>query len=302
MKITTVINAQGLNPASGIGRKASPGSSRSAPNTAAADQSRRFDTFTMIGTEKSEKSEKPAENLSAAKEKLIRDLSTVSDEDKADIALGSYLDMIISLDSSKAYAQKHVNMYNRFKDQLAYYTELEQKGGVIEGKGRYAFEEMKEGDIVSLDRISAGLAKAQDGLDRLCGGVYDSSPNVQHAYEDEVLSYKFHQLNEKIFASSAAVFSAVTGQSGSVLEVEKGDLIFDKSGINEENLFEKANAYIEDIENRKKAVTDMWTKYTFDNIFAKNINPTEATDRLNNMEEPLRKMLAEFCEAFMSEF
>lgn len=307
MKITTVINAQGLNPASGIGRKASPGSSRSAPNTAAADQSRRFDTFTMIGTEKSETSEKPAENLSAAKEKLIRKLSTVSEEDKASIAFSSYIEMKKSLLNSKGYVQGQVHSFNLLKEHQAYYTELEANGGLIEGEGKYAFSEMQDGDIADLDAIAKEQGKISQHLDVLCGKIEGKGDEAYCLLgENSVMGFFIsHNLYEKMFAADAAVFSAVTGISDSALEIAKGDLNFDKTDVDEDNFLQKANEFIDSIEAREKAITDIWTQYTYDNLFAKEkaMNPNDTLQEVRDMKgTSLSKIISEFERCIMMNY
>ncbi len=305
MKITTVINAQNLNSTANAGRKASPKPANSNVN-APADFNRRFDTFTMTGTEKTQKANKSKntpKTIDAAKQELIRNLSEYSDEDKANIAFGSFIEMKISLINAKGYVENQVSSFTELKDQQKYYTELAKNGGYIGDEGKYAFSKSKEGDFAAISDISKELDNVQRRLDILCGKVEGTGSEANYLMgENSVLAF-FHKMNEKFFAAEAATFSAVTGIEDSALEINPGDFDFDKTDVTEENFLEKANAVIESIEARDKAVTDMWTQYAYDNLFTRHVNPTKALDWLKSLEgTQLGHMLSDFHRLVVENF
>lgn len=305
MKITTVINAQNLNPTANTGGKASPKSPKGSVN-APADFNRRFDTFTMTGTDKTQKTNKPENNsktIDTAKQELIRKLSEYSDEDKANIAFGSFVEMKKSLLTAKSYVEKQISSFNNLKSQQKYYTDLAKNGGYIGAEGKYAFSKGKEGDFATISDISKQLDNVQHRLDILCGKVEGTGSEANYLMGENSVAALFHKMNEKLFAAEAATFSAVTGIDDSALEINPGDFDFDKTDVTEENFLEKANAVIESIEVREKAVTDMWTQYAYDNLFTRHVNPTKALDWLKSLEgTQLGKMLSDFHRLVVENF
>lgn len=285
-----------------------------AKNASKADQkdgivftpNRRFDSFTMIGTEEKGKSSDEFKELDAKTAELVRSLSMLSSEDKAELAFDSYLDMQKSLFYMKDMVKFQVECFNDLSDKKAYYTDLLNSGCTVgEGGGKYKFSGCtvgERGSSINADDVQKALHKVQQSLDSFCGNFKEEDIAPQPLPE-HVLGYiTYEQLYlgaERIFRSAATVFSAVTGISDSALELEPGELYFDKEGVNEENFLEKANTLLNAITDRSKKLGDIWSEYSYTHrhLMDKLKERLESAERLEEKKgTSIAKMIAQYDE------
>lgn len=305
MKVTTVINAANINSASNQAKKAANKSAQD--NTLNIDAGRRFDTFTMAGTEKTEKNaEERTKKLSAAKEELVRKLSGFTEEDKWEIAFDSYLGMQRSLLELKHTAKDQLDIFSYVQEEKAYYNHLSENGGLIEGRGKFDYEGMCDGSTVDIDEVCQKLTKLQDRIN----GWFKERPEKPKFYEHPenfphlYLTSEFMcSLSEKVYAYYSAVFSAATGFSADVLNIEKGDLQFDRKGLTEENFMERATEYLDSINERSKQLADLWSEYSYNSRHSEDKITVDEQEEIRQMKESvLFKELSEYMAVIEQEF
>lgn len=228
---------------------------------------RRFDIFTMSGTTGKTDDSDNVKKLDAKTAELVRSLSALSAEDKTELAFDSYLDMQKSLHYIKDMVEFQAECFKDLRDKKAYYTDLLNSNCIVEEeRGKYKFSDYSQGSMINSDDVYNALQKTQKSLDSLCGKAKeeDTEPKPLPEHVVDYITYE-EQYNraEMMFRSAATVFSAVTGISDSALEIESGELYFDKEGVNEENFLEKANSLLNAITDRSKKLGDIMSEYSY---------------------------------------
>ncbi len=228
---------------------------------------RRFDAFTMTGITEKEDNTNNINALDAKTAELVRSLSALSAEDKTELAFDSYLDMQKSLHHIKDMVEFQAECFKDLRDKKAYYTDLLNSNCIVEEeRGKYKFSDYNQGSMINSDDVYNALNKVQKSLDSLCGKAKEEN-TVPKPLPEHVVGYITYeeQYNraEMMFRSASTVFSAVTGISNSALEIELGELYFDKEGVNEENFLEKANTLLNAITDRSKRLGDIMSEYSY---------------------------------------
>ncbi len=194
-------------------------------------------------------------------------MSRFSDEEKAEIAFGSYLEMAKAINGMKQAIEYDITCSSEYKDEKAYYTDLLNNGGVIgEGGGRYKFGSNVVGDVAEIEDIQNALSEVQSHIDAWCGknAAEKSYPRqmpdgVYGIFTPEV----GYRIVEKVFRLSADIFSAATGINDSALDLKDNEFFFSKEGVTEENFLEKANSLLDSVKNRIKQLGDIWSEYSY---------------------------------------
>lgn len=156
MKITG-INAANTNLAAITNRKTVM---KSANGENLKKSAGRFDTFTMLSAE----DQKIAKGLSAEKAELIRNLDNLSEEEKAEVAVASYIEMQRCCKSSLDCYETDISSFKYLQEQKAYYTELQSQGGVIsEDGGKYAFATSSVGSVIGEEEINGHYPRFRKG-------------------------------------------------------------------------------------------------------------------------------------------
>lgn len=276
-------------------------SARSDNNSFILDHNRRFDSFTMSGTNSKKDNSDDFKELDARKAELVRSLSMLSAEEKLEFAYDSYLDMQKSLYHIKDLVEIQVEMFSELKDKKAYYTDLIDSDCTVgEGGGKYKFLGYEEGSSIEAADVHSVLQKVQRSLDLLCGKIDEEdlvpNPLPEHVtgfitYEDE------YYITEMSFRSASTVFSAVTGISDSALQLEPKELYFNKESVNEENFLEKANSLIDTITNRSKKLGDIMSEYSYNHrhLMDKLQDRLDSAERLEEIKgTSISKMIAKY--------
>lgn len=227
----------------------------------------RFDAFTMTGITEKEDNANNINSLDAKTTELVRSLSALSAEDKTELAWDSYLDMQKSLHYIKDMVEIQAERFKDLRDKKAYYTDLLNSNCIVEEeRGKYSFSDYNQGSMINSDDVYNALNKVQKSIDLLCGKAKeeDAEPKV---LPEHVVGYTTYEEQyrgaERVFKSAANVFSAVTGISDTVLEIEHGELYFDKEDVNEENFLDKANTLFNAITDRSKRLGDIMSEYSY---------------------------------------
>lgn len=274
MKISASINAANTNLTAITNRKTVLNSS---DGNKRAESKGRFDTFTMIGD-----GPKTAKSLSAEKAALIRNLDNLSEEEKAEVAVTSYIDMQKCCKSVLDRYETDMYSFRSLQEKKTYYNELKSQGGVIsEEGGKYAFSESNAGSVIGEKEIDAALSEVQEKIDRLTMAPTEET--------------KRYDLSDKIFRSASRAFAMATGISDDALNLDDDSFRKFREGLTEENYLEKANEAIDSIKNRSQQLSNVMRDYTERNSYAKELmmNP----DKLLKREETGEKSdLAELLE------
>lgn len=278
MKITS-INAANTNLTAITNRKTVM---NSANTENVKENRRRFDTFTMINAD----NHKTAKGLSSEKAELIRNLDNLSEEEKAEVAVASYIDMQKCCKSALDRYETDIYSFKSLQEKKAYYTELKSQGGVIsEEGGKYGFAAASAGSSIDEKEIDAALSEVQGRLDSLM-----MSPTEETAK---------NELNDKIFRNAASAFAKATGISDDALNLEDDSLCKVKEGLTEENYLEKMSEAVNSIKNRSQQLTNVMNDYIGTNSYAKDMmnNPNEL---LKNSQNAEKSHLAEVLEQYLS--
>lgn len=277
MKITTNINAANTNLTAITNRETVM---RSANGEKLQKSAGRFDTFTMLSAD----DQKIAKGLSAEKAELIRNLDNLSEEEKAEVAVASYIDMQKCCKSALDRYETDIYSFKSLQEKKAYYNELKSQGGVIsEDGGKYAFATSSAGSVIGEKEIDEALSEVQERLDLLT-----MSPT------EETAGY---ELNDKIFRSASNAFAKATGISDDALNLNDDSLCKVKEGLTEENYLEKMNEAINSVKNRSQQLKSVMNDYMGKNSYAKDLmmNPNKL---LNNTENADKTPLAEILEQY----
>lgn len=277
MKITTNINVVNTNLAAITNRK-------TVMNFSNGDKPKksvgRFDTFTIISSD----DQKAAKGLSAEKAELVRNLDNLSEEEKAEVAVASYIDMQKCCKSALDRYETDMYSFKSLQEKKAYYNELKNQGGIIsEEGGKYAFAESNAGSVIGEKEIDAALSEVQERINRFI-----------MAPSEETAGY---ELTDKIFRSASQAFSKVTGITDDALNLGDDSLCKFREGLTEENYLEKTNEAINSIKNRSQQIRSVMSDYTGRNSYAKDLM-TNPNKLLNNAENKEKTHLAELLEQY----
>ncbi len=274
MKITTNINAANTNLSSAKKTTAPKGKLNvlgDKDSSVSKNEQSAFETPTTVNADKAE---------------LVRNLSSLSKEEKADAAYYSYMDMQICCKSAVDSLEVKRYCFSSLKEQKAYYTDLLEKGGAIsEQGGKYEFFGEKEGTFVNREDIEEALSKVQGYINNYLVEPDEKTSSLE--------------MNEKLFKSSAAVFSAATGINDDALSLEDDSFKKVKGGLTEENYLERITNDINSIKDRSKRITGIMTEYASKNDLVKEkmsdpFKPLSENDKnphLSKVLEEYRKFL-----------
>lgn len=261
MKMSNITPIRITTPSTG-NAKSTPKSTQSS-NTA-VDSNRRFDTFTMTGTEGKRDRSNNAKKLDEKTAELVRSLSDMSAEDKTKLAFDSYIDMQKSLHYMKEITEFQIEYFKDMSDKKAYYTGLLDSECIVgEGGGQYKFSDYAEGDHIDRSKVTAQLDKVQKCINSLCGNYVEEEPEPLPLHVLGYITYDdLYRGAERMFISASTVFCSVTGISDSALEMEQGEFYFDTEGVTEENYLEKANDLLNAITDRSKKLEDIVSDFS----------------------------------------
>lgn len=274
MKVTNVIHPVDPNLSVKTGKVTLAGSNSAAASSKPAG---RFDTFTLVGTNKPDEAKK----LSFDKAELIRNLESLSEEEKAEVAVGSYISMQKCCKSAISHYETDIYSFKSFQEEKAYYNELKSQGGTVSGEGgKYAFAAVGAGSTIDEKEIDAILSQVQERINR-----FIMAPTEETAR---------YELTDKIFRSASQAFSAVTGISDDALNLEDDSLCKVREGLTEENYLEKANEAINSIKERSKQLTKVMNDYAERNSYAKD----KMKDLSNLLSDPHSEKTDKLIEVF----
>lgn len=276
MKITNVIHPVDPNLSVKTGKV-----TLASPNSAAASSkpTGRFDTFTLVGTSKPDEAKK----LSFDKAELIRNLENLSEEEKANVAVGSYIDMQKCCKSAISHYETDIYSFKSLQEEKAYYNKLKNQGGTVsEEGGKYAFTAASAGSTIDEKEIDAALSEVQERINR-----FIMAPTEETAR---------YELTDKIFRSASQAFSTVAGISDDALNLEDDSLCKVREGLTEENFLEKENEAINSIRERSEQLSKVMGDYMEKNPYVKekmkdinNLLRNDHSEKTNKLIEVLEK-------------
>ena len=276
----------GLNPfsASAPHAVAAKNAAKLAQGVNAADLNRRFDTFTMTGTEGKKDSSENTKKLDEKTAELVRSLSEMCKDEEIEPVFDAYVDMQKALGCMKELAEGRISTFNDLMDRREYYSSLlDSQCYVGEGGGQYKFSGYAEGEHVDRSKVTALLDNVQKNIDIMCGNYVEERSN--EPLPPHVLGFitydDLYEGAESLFKCAAQEFSGLTGISSSALEMEKGEFNFNTEGVTEENFLEKANDLLNSINERSEKLKDVMTEY----LFSKNHKLDKLQARLEAAEE-----------------
>lgn len=256
-------------------------------NSAVLNFDRRFDTFTMVGTEKNKDFEKTAADRSLAVSDLIRKLSDFSDEEKAEIITASYLEMKKILKSTEDNIEINIGVFERLKDERSYYNSLLDSGGELSDRGKYKLYMFNKGETVSIDNIEKALSKTQRQIDGFSEPMNDFELKCNKAFY-------------RIYNQSAANLSALIGISLDSLTIEDGAFNLNLEELTEDNYIQKATEQLNTVRECSKQLTEVINEYkNSDRLLREKMNdPLGALKKVEEMANtPIAKILREFHKA-----
>lgn len=247
MKVNNTINAANTNLAAITNKQTA---SEAAKNKAGKVSFGRFDTFTKVD-EPEKKTERSAEDT-----ELIKNLDRLSDEEKAEVAFSSYLEMRKCLRLAADYKTRQIGTYGNLQEEKAYYTSLLSANGKITGdNGKYAFADKEGGNYVSKSDVESALAEVQRRL--------DSMVNPEKGVGNDIY--------DRIFQISSATFQAVTGITDDVLNLADESLWKLPDGLTHENFVDTISESLKSVMNRSDQLKDLMNDYINGNKYAQEI-------------------------------
>jgi len=180
----------------------------------------------------------------------------MSEEEKANVAVCSYLNMQISCREALGIHELQSYMFQSRQEEKAYYNELKSQGGIIsEEGGKYAFVHMEAGTAIDMDSIDEALAETQERINSML-----APPNGD---------YSFVKTVDKVFRQEAAIFSAATGISDDALILDDDSFYKIRAGMTEENYLEKTKEAMDLIRERSEGLSKVMGEYMERNPYAK---------------------------------
>lgn len=204
--------------------------------------------------------ERLAEAFKNDNAEVIRALDGLSDSDKMEIVMRSYLQMQGRIQSVKSKEESDIKAFGALKEEKAYYTDMLEKSkesGIAEiaddKDARFAFSDMKAGDKLSTRDIEKALDDVQERIDNF---LYPYGKNEDGTGQS-------HRENERVtrdYIAYASVFQEITGLDADCLH--PGDKLFlNKTDRTEENFIEKARENIDSLNGMSKDLRDLLKKY-----------------------------------------
>jgi hypothetical protein len=191
---------------------------------------------------------------------VIRSLNELSDNDKMEIAMRSYLQMQGRIYSIKNKEEEDIRKFSSLKEEKAYYSDMleeAKENGTAEIKddkdARFAFADKKAGEKLSTRDIEKALEDVQERID---GFLYPYGRN-----EDGTgMSNPENERVTRDYIAYASVFQEITGLDADCLH--PGDsLMLSKTDRNEDNFIEKARENIDGLNTMSKDLRDLLKKY-----------------------------------------
>lgn len=273
MKITSSIKARDTVFAKNlINRNAADRKTKS--SAAPVSDYGKYDTFIMTGTSEVKKPDGKAngknagltmsESFKAKNAELIRELDGLSKEEKAEVAVGSYLEMQKLIKSAVQKQESKIDYFRDLESAKAYYGDLLSSGGKItDERGKYGLMDLKRGDIADREELQSAFNEIQSRIDTLIGNKTGGSDSEQSP---------FGNFDARIYTSYGVMFSTVTGISADCLTADGDtDLLDNIEGLTEENFIEKHTEKIGKLESRSESLKDVMTDYMKYNDYAKEL-------------------------------
>lgn len=232
-----------------------------------------YDTFTMVGADSTGKinvkdNKSMSERFKANNAELIRELDSLSKEEKAEVAVVSYLEMQKHIIYTKSSHQNAIDHFDQLQDAKAYYSDLLSGDGKITeeykkyGELSLGLLDGSVGDIADRDELQNAVNDIQGRIDSLVGRYSGESSNGD----------RFNDAGAKIYTGYGVIFSTVTGIYDDSLTADGStDLLDTIEGINEENFIEKQNEVINKLEQRSEKLKDVMNDYMKYNDVAKEL-------------------------------
>lgn len=246
---------------------------------------RKYDTFTMVGADSAEKvnakNMSMSERFKANNAELIRELDSLSKEEKAEVAVVSYLEMQKHIIYTKRSHENAIDHFNQLQDAKAYYSNLLSGDGKITeeykkyGELGLGLLDGNVGDIADKDELQNAVNEIQGRIDNLIGRYSGGSSDGD----------RFNDVGAKIYTGYGVMFSTVTGIYDDSLTADGStDLLDTIEGINEENFVEKQNEVIGKLEQRSEKLKDVMNDYMKYNDVAKELmkDPGKIFEKINN--------------------
>lgn len=246
---------------------------------------RKYDTFTMVGTDSAEKvnakNMSMSERFKANNAELIRELDSLSKEEKAEVAVVSYLEMQKHIIYTKSSHENAIDHFNQLQDAKAYYSDLLSGDGKITeeykkyGELGLGFLDGNVGDIADTDELQNAVNEIEGRIDNLIGRYSGESSNGD----------RFNDVGAKIYTGYGVMFSTVTGIYDDALTADGStDLLDTIEGINEENFIEKQNEVISKLDQRSERLKGVMNDYMKHNDVAKELmkDPGKIFEKIHN--------------------
>ncbi|MBD5104781.1 MAG: hypothetical protein HDT47_07955 [Ruminococcaceae bacterium] len=233
---------------------------------------KKYDTFTMVGTDGADKvnvkNMSMSERFKTNNAELIRELDGLSKEEKAEVAVVSYLEMQKHIIHTKNGHENAIDHFNQLRDAKAYYSDLLNGDGKITeeykkyGELGLGLLDGSVGDIADKDELRNAVNDIQGRIDSLIGRYSGESSNGDW----------FNDAGAKIYTGFGVMFSTVTGIYDDSLTADGStDLLDTIEGINEENFIEKQNEVINKLDQRSEKLKDVMNDYMKYNDVAKEL-------------------------------
>lgn len=247
MKVNNTINAANTNLAVITNKQTA---AENAKNKAGKVYFGRFNTFTKV-----DEPEKKTER-SAKDSELIKNLDRLSEEEKADVAFSSYLEMRKCLKLAADYKTRQIGTYGNLQEEKAYYTSLlSANGKITRDYGKYAFADKQVGNCVSKSDVESAPSELQRRL--------DSMVNPEKGVGND--------LHARIFQISSNVFQAVTGITNDVLNLSDESLWKLTDGLTHENFVDTVSENLKSVLKRSNQLQDLMNDYIKGNKYAQEI-------------------------------
>jgi hypothetical protein len=204
--------------------------------------------------------ERLAEAFKSDNAEIIRALDELSESDKMEIAMRSYLQMQGRIYSAKNKEESDIKKFSSLKEEKSYYTDMlekAQENGTAEIKdekdARFAFSDKKAGEKVSTQDIEKALEDVQGRIDNF---LYPYGRNE----DGSAMSSRDNELMTRDYIAYASAFKEVTGLDADCLD--PGDSLYlNKLDRNEDNFIEKARANINALDTMSNSLRDLMKQY-----------------------------------------
>ena len=204
--------------------------------------------------------ERLAEAFKTDNAEVIRALDELSDSDKMEIAMRSYLQMQGRVHSAKSKEESDIRQFSALKEEKAYYSDMleeAKENGTAEIKddkdAKYMFSDRKAGEKLSTRDIEKALEDVQGRIDNF---LYPYGRNE----DGTAISTPENERMTRDYIAYASVFKEITGLDAKCLD--PGDsLLLTKPDRNEDNFIEKARENIDSLNTMSKDLRDLMKKY-----------------------------------------